>query len=233
MKNVLTANGATLHLEPGERFWLHRSLVRGRASYEWRLLPPHPLGSLIGRWWHRMYFGLAYVEADADAADEATVAVRGSHPRGNFLVITLADGEEFHVRQCYVKGYSASLTGIHTRLCFRPTFWILRRHFISCYRGPGAVLIYSESPLEYSEESAFPPERVVGFAIGRRFRAQAPAMRTLQSHLMNLLWSHDVGWRFLDPGRTVVEAHVEAAAEDVDRGFVRRLAEHVLGFLRL
>lgn len=229
MKHELTANGATLHLEAGERFWLHRSLVRGRASYEWRLLPPHALGSVIGRWWHRMYFGLAYVEAE----EATTVAVRGTHPRGNFLVITLADGEEFHLRQGQVKGYSASLTRIHTRLRFWPTYWILRRHFIACYQGPGAVLIYSESPLEYSEEAAFPPERVVGFDVRRRFRAQAPAMRTLQSHLMNLLWSHDVSWRFLDPGRTVVEAHVEAAAEDVDRGFVRRMAEHVLGFLRL
>ncbi len=229
MKHELVPNGAILHLEPGERFWLHRDLVRGRASYEWRLLPPHPLGSCIGRWWHRMYFGLAYVDAGGDGA----IAVRGTHPRGNFLVIELDDGEEFHIRQGYVRGYSASITAIHTRIRLWPTYWVLRRHFISCYRGPGTVLLYDASPLEWSDETSFPPERVVAFDIRRRFRAQAPVMRTMQSHLMNLLWSHDVGWRFLDPGRTVVEAHVEADAEDADRGFVRRMLEHVMGFLRL
>jgi hypothetical protein len=221
-------NGLTLHLRPGERFWLHRSLVQGHTRYDWSLFPPHALGSVLGRWWHGMYFGLTVLTGD----DVGTpVKLRGTHPRGNFLLVELAGGEEFHVRQGHVRGYSANLRDIHTRIRLWPTFFALRRHFVSCYQGPGAVLIYSSAPLERSSEPAFAPERVVAFATTRAFRAIAPHVPSLQGQLMNLLWSHDVSWRFVDDGTTVVEAHQDDENAPT-QGFFRRAGEHLLGFLR-
>jgi hypothetical protein len=220
-------NSASIQLNPGEAFYVKPSLLQGFGTYDWAFPPPHPLGSPFLRLYHGAWL-LKEVLAEGESLN---FEVFGDRPRGNFLSLTLTEGEKLCVATRCLAGFSGELPSIHTRIRFSLAYWLLHEHFFSVAEGPGTILLYSPSPLQATGSTEFQPERIIAFNARKKFRPLSPQPRRAFSQLINMFFSHEVIWQFQEAGDVWAETCTEWA-ERPPNGFVR-FFKHLIGFLRI
>jgi hypothetical protein len=228
MEVITEPNSVTLKLRLGEGFFFKAAALRGIREFEWRWLPPFPLGSIIARLIHGWYLFMREAEA---VTSERTISLKGAFARGNFYCLTLEEGELVFVSGHSVVGFSRNLTDLHTNIRFGLNNWFLHYFFFPVFRGPGQVLLYSRSPIERTMDMDLLPDRVIAFDARRAFRAVAPRPNRPASYVANL-FARDVLWHFIEPGWTIAERHNVGEEEDYERGLFLRCLEHVLAFIR-
>ncbi len=221
-------NRATISLQPGEIFFVKPSLLQGVLRYDWTLPPPYPLGSPFIRLYHHCWM-LKHVDA-IHTPQETTIY--GNHPRGNFLVLKLKGNQKYYVSTRSLAGFSNEIRSIHTSIKIAPAFWLFHEHFFSVFEGPGSVLLYGASLLEIASQTEFQPSRIIAFDASKKFRPIAPSHRTLLSQIINILFSHDIIWQFVEPGDIIAETCSDTE-EKSRKGFFWHFCKHLLGFFKV
>ncbi len=213
----------------GEEFFFKGSLLKGHARFDWRLVPPYPLGSPIARLIHGWYFGMRRV---AGVGEASSIPLLGHHARGNFKSIDIPAGEKHFVDARVVVGFSGATNSVHTHIKIAPVYWCLRKHFFTVFEGPATVLLYGPSPIEASEAIDFQPEQVLAFNIQRPFIAALPAPTTQISHVANVFFGQ-ILWRFLEGGETVIENRIYESGDSSRSHRLWRTIGHFLAFFRI
>jgi hypothetical protein len=220
-------NSVTVHLNECESFYFKPTLLKGLASYDWAFPPPHPFGSPF----IRLYHGL-WILKEVRAIEKKEFQIFGNHPRGNFKIVKLAEGEKTCVAMRFLAGFSSDLKSIHTRIRFSPAYWLLHEHFFSVFEGPGTLLLHSASSFEESHHTEFQPERIAAFSAYKEFRPISPQPTKLFSQFINLIFSREVIWQFQEPGKVLAETCSESEVNRKD-SFLGQFFKHLLGFLKI
>jgi len=160
--------------------------------------------------------------------DFVEIPITGYFHRGNFQEVVIPAGGKYFVNARRLVGFSDGIK-IHTHIKFHPIFWCLREHFFTVIHGPGTALLYGKSRFEWRDDSTFETERIMAFDTSRRLTTTTPQPEQIISMLRNV-FSSTVYWKFVDDGKSLVEAHHENPQGEALN--FKEILLHILAFLK-